>query len=166
MKNSPGPLFTVAIPPDGAPSFPRALLLENVQDPGNVGTLIRTAAAMNVTTVLLVGACADAYSPKAVRASMGAIFRERLVRCTPAEAKAISVQNGLSLYGAALSEKAGDIRKTDVKNAVVAIGSEGGGLSKELLSLCDGELIIPMAQGSESLNAAAAGAIILWEMVR
>ena len=166
MKNSPGPLFTLAIPAEAEPRFARAVLLENVQDPGNVGTVIRTAAAMGVDTVLLCGACADVYSPKTARATMGAIFREKLIHCTAAEAKALAAQNGLPLYGAALSDRAADIREMDVKNAVVAIGSEGRGLSKELLALCDGEVIIPMSAGSESLNAAVAGAIVLWEMAR
>jgi len=166
MKNSPGPLFTIAIPAEAAPRFARAILLENVQDPGNVGTVIRTAAAMGVDTVLLCGACADVYSPKTARATMGAIFREKLIHCTAAEAKSLAEKNGLPLYGAALSDRAADIREMNVKNAVIAIGSEGRGLSAELRALCDGEVIIPMAEGSESLNAAVAGAIVLWEMAR
>ena len=167
MKNSPGPLFTVRMRPEEAePRISRALLLENVQDPGNVGTLIRTAAAMGVDTVLLCGACADAYSPKTARATMGAIFRERLVHTDAAGAKALCARNGLPLYGAALSGRAADIRTLDLRRAVVAIGSEGRGLSAELLALCDGELIIPMTEGSESLNAASAGTVVLWEMAR
>ena len=167
MKNSPGPLFSVRFRPEEAePRFDRALLLENVQDPGNVGTLIRTAAAMGVDTVLLCGACADVYSPKTARATMGAIFRERLVHTDADGAKALCEKNGLPLYGAALSKRASDIRGLDLRRAVVAVGSEGRGLSAELLEKCDGELIIPMTEGSESLNAALAGAIVLWEMAR
>ena len=167
MKNSPGPVFTVKMPKmSAAENINRAILLENVQDPGNVGTIIRTAAAMGVDTVILCGACADVYSPKTARATMGAIFRERIIRLTAAEAAALARKNCLHLYGAALSERAADIRETDLSRAIVAIGSEGRGLSGELLSLCDGELIIPMAPGSESLNAAVAGSIVLWEMAR
>ncbi len=166
MKNSPGPLFTLAIPAEAEPTFERAILLENVQDPGNVGTVIRTAAAMGIETVLLCGACADVYSPKTARATMGAIFREKLLHCSATEARALADRNGLKLYGAALSERAVDIRALPLKNAVVAIGSEGRGLSAELLKNCDGELIIPMSPGSESLNAAVAAAIVLWEMAR
>ena len=89
MKNSPGPLFTAAIPAEETgPRFAQAILLENVQDPGNVGTLLRTAAAMGVKTVILCGACADVYSPKTARATMGAIFRETVLRVEPAAAKA------------------------------------------------------------------------------
>ena len=166
MKNSPGPLFTLTIPAEAEPTFERAILLENVQDPGNVGTVIRTAAAMGIETVLLCGACADVYSPKTARATMGAIFREKLLHCSAMEARALADRNGLKLYGAALSERAVDIRTLPLKNAVVAIGSEGRGLSAELLENCDGELIIPMSPGSESLNAAVAAAIVLWEMAR
>ena len=166
MKNSPGPLFTLAIPPEPEKRFSRAILMENVQDPGNVGTVIRSAAAMGVETVLLCGACADVYSPKTARATMGAIFREKIIRCTAPEARALADRNGLKLYGAALSERAADIRTIELKNAVVAVGSEGQGLSEELLSLCNGELIIPMSPGSESLNAAVAASLILWEMAR
>ena len=166
MKNSAGPLFTLSIPEEPEPVFDRAILLENVQDPGNVGTVIRTAAAMGVETVLLCGACADLYSPKTARATMGAVFRERVLRCTVEEARRLTERNGLRLYGAALSDRAADIRTLPLKNAVVAIGSEGRGLSEELLRLCDGELIIPMSPGSESLNAAVAAAVVLWEMAR
>ena len=166
MKNSPGPLFTLAIPEEAEPVFTRAILLENVQDPGNVGTVIRTAAAMGVDTVILCGACADVYSPKTARATMGAVFRERILHCSVDEVRTLTDRNGLKLYGAALSERAADIRTLNLQNAVVAVGSEGRGLSGELLGQCDGELIIPMSPGSESLNAAVAASIIMWEMAR
>lgn len=167
MKNSPGPLFTLRIPPEERqPRFERALLLENVQDPGNVGTLIRSAAAMGVDTVLLCGACADVYSPKTARATMGAIFREKLVHVDVPTARRLADENGLPLYGAALTERAADVRGFDLHRAVVAVGSEGRGLSRELLSVCDGEILVPMSPGSESLNAAVAGSILLWEMAR
>lgn len=166
MKNSPGPIFTLEMPVQELSDFDCAILLENVQDPGNVGTVIRTAAAMGVKTVILCGACADVYSPKTARATMGAIFSQRIVRLSAAEAAALAADRGMKLYGAALSPRAKDIRELELKHAVVAIGSEGRGLSEELLGLCDGELIIPMAPGSESLNAAVAASIVLWEMAR
>lgn len=166
MKNSPGPIFTLEMPAQELSDFDCAILLENVQDPGNVGTVIRTAAAMGVKTVILCGACADVYSPKTARATMGAIFSQTIVRLSAAEAAALAAERGMKLYGAALSPRAKDIRELELKNAIVAIGSEGRGLSDELLGLCDGELIIPMAPGSESLNAAVAASIVLWEMAR
>lgn len=167
MKNSPGPVFCVSMPETAEKTgLKKAILLENVQDPGNVGTVIRTAAALGTDTVILCGDCADVYSPKTARATMGAIFRERIIRLGINEAAELVHNSGLRLYGAALSERARDIRELSLSNAVVAVGSEGRGLSEELLSMCDGELIIPMTEGSESLNAAVAASIVMWETNR
>lgn len=167
MKNSPGPVFTVTIPEEETDSpLENAIVLENVQDPGNVGTVLRTAKALGVSAVVLVGACADVYSPKATRATMGAIFRQRVLHADIPALKALAEKNGLPLYAAALSEQAADIRSLALENAMVCVGSEGQGLSRELMDACDGQLIIPMTPGSESLNAAVAASLILWEMTR
>ncbi len=167
MKNSPGPLFSVAIPGEKQDrTIHNAIVLENVQDPGNVGTVIRTANAFEIGAVLLVGACADLYNPKTVRATMGAIFRQRVEQMSAEDMKALLRENGLSLYGAALSKQAKDIRNLDVHRAAVAVGSEGQGLSREFLEMCDGQLIIPMQPDSESLNAGVAASVIMWEMAR
>ena len=80
--------------------------------------------------------------------------------------KAFLSENKLPLYGAALSDKARDVRETALCCSAVAIGSEGQGLSKDFLALCDGQIIIPMQPDSESLNAAAAAAVLMWEMAR
>ncbi|MEG2382047.1 MAG: RNA methyltransferase [Oscillospiraceae bacterium] len=169
LKSSQGPVFSVKISDGGEQSENvqgSVLVLENVQDPGNVGTVIRTANALGICAVVLVGDCADLYNPKTVRASMGAIFRQRVLEVKLDALSAFISENGLRLYGAALSETAEDIRNTDMKKIAVAVGSEGRGLSEALLSLCDGQLIIPMQPGSESLNAAVAASIIMWEMRR
>lgn len=167
MKNSPGPVFTVSLPAcDTGRPFRRAVVLENVQDPGNVGTVIRTAAAFEVDAVILCGACADVFSPKVVRASMGAIFRQRILYADVSELRSLAEANSLALYAAALSDTAADVRSLDLKRAIVAIGSEGQGLSRELLNVCSGQLIIPMAPDSESLNAAVAASVVMWEMRR
>lgn len=165
MKNSPGPLFAVRAKAADADSCLRsAIVLENLQDPGNVGTVIRTANALGVDAVILVGSCADLYNPKTVRATMGAIFRQRVIQTELDGLCALLEANGLKLYGAALSDSAEDIRSVDLAGAAVAIGSEGQGLSGELLRRCDGQLIIPMEPDSESFNAAVAAAIVMWEM--
>lgn len=165
LKSSPGPVFTVKMPHIGCgESIERAIVLENLQDPGNVGTVIRTANAFNIDAVILVGACADLYNPKTVRASMGAIFRQRVLQMSIPELRAYLSECGLPLYGAALSDKAKDMREADIKHCAVTIGSEGRGLSDELLAACDGELIIPMNPDSESLNAAIAASVFMWEM--
>lgn len=167
MKNSPGPLFTLAIPEQDEESpIERAIALENVQDPGNVGTVIRTAAALGVDAVILTGACADAFGPKCARAAMGAVLRERIIYADLDKLIEIKEKNSLPLYGAALSESAADIRDRELTRCIAAIGSEGRGLTAELLRRCDGQIIIPMAPGSESLNAAVAAAIVMWEMAR
>lgn len=167
MKNSPGPLFAVAIRGCGKPGrLENAIVLENVQDPGNVGTVIRTANAFRIGAVILTGSCADLYHPKTVRASMGAIFRQKVICMEQVYLRDFLRDQGLPLYGAALSEKAADLRALALRHAAVAIGSEGQGLSGELLSLCDGEVIIPMNPDSESLNAAVAASVIMWEMAR
>ena len=167
MKNSPGPLFTVRIPVDPKDGkIENAIILENVQDPGNVGTVLRTASAFSIGAVVLTGDCADLYSPKTVRATMGAVFRQRVLRLDRSELPAWLEEHGLPLYGAALSKDAQDLRGLDLTHAAVAVGSEGQGLSSELLALCRGEVIIPMDARSESLNAAVAASVLMWEMAR
>ncbi len=166
LKNSHGPLFTFRMPewPMTAPG--RCLVLETVQDPGNLGTILRTANALNMDSVILTGDCADIYNPKTVRAAMGAVFRQRVLRMERNEMRDYLSTHGMSLYGAALSDTSRDIRAVSLEKAAVAIGSEGKGLSAEFLSLCDGEIIIPMNEQCESLNAGVAAAIVMWELCR
>ena len=144
----------------------RYVALDGVQDPGNVGTILRTADAFWADGLFLVNACADLYNPKTVRASMGAVFRCPVWTCTAQELRSLLTKSGLPLYGAALREDTADIRRVEYARAAVAIGSEGRGLSPELLDLCDRTVKIPMSEHCESLNAAAAAAVLLWEMAR
>ncbi len=165
LQNSPGPVFTVRmrpIPP--AETLRRVVVLENVQDPGNVGTVLRTADAFGADLVVLCGACADPYNPKAVRATMGAVFRQSVVR-TEVDGLA-AVLRGLPLYGAALAPGGMDVRALPKGPIAVAVGNEGKGLSGELLARCDGTVRIPMGPRTESLNAAVAAAVLMWEMAR
>lgn len=167
LVNSPGPVFTVRIPEAAVPArLEHVIVLENVQDPGNVGTVLRTANALGMDAVILAGACADLYSPKTVRATMGAIFRQLVIVCDLEQLRALLQTHSLKLYGAALTEKALDLRAVSLDRAAVAIGSEGRGLSAELLQLCDGQIIIPMRPEAESLNAAVAAAVVMWEIAR
>ena len=167
MKSAAGVLFTVRFSPEPGDVPPgRTLVLERIQDPGNLGTILRTANALGVETVIFTGACADVYSPKAVRASMGAVFRQRFRAMDAPALRNYLNRFGMRLYGAALSPAAEDLRRVSLQSAAVAVGSEGQGLSPALRSLCDGELIIPMKGDCESLNAAIAAAIIMWELTR
>lgn len=167
LKSGPGPVFTVKIPQQSRDErIMRAIVIETLQDPGNVGTIIRSANAFDIDAVIMVGACADLYNPKTVRASMGAIFRQRVLKMSINELDEFTRRQCLPLFGAALSDKAADIRNAELHRSAVAIGSEGRGLSRELLDICGGELIIPMNPHSESLNAAIAASVIMWEMSR
>ncbi len=167
LRSGPGPVFTVAVPTADESLKPeRVIVIENLQDPGNVGTVIRSADAFNIDAVIMVGACADLYNPKTVRASMGAIFRQRVLRMSIGQLDGFTQRWCLPLFGAALSDRAADIRCAELHRSAVAIGSEGRGLSKELLDICGGEIIIPMNPQSESLNAAVAASVIMWEMSR
>ena len=143
------------------------LLLEDVQDPGNVGSMIRSAAAAGVDQVVLSPHCAFAWSPKVLRAGPGAHFLTTLVegvvvgewvdafRAAGGRLVATVVSDAPSIYGADLSGR-----------IALAIGSEGAGLSQALLDRSDVRVAIPMAAGSESLNAAAAAAIVMFEATR
>ena len=164
LKSAAGVVFSVRMKrwSDEAPG--QTLVLETIQDPGNLGTILRTANAFGIDTVVLTGECADVYNPKTIRAGMGAVFRQRWLTVERAALKDYLSANGLRLFGAALSARSCDIRKTDLSGAAVAIGSEGRGLSAELLALCEREIIIPMRPQCESLNAAIAAAIVMWEL--
>ena len=130
LMHSPGPVFTVRLPEMRLPQPLRhVIVLEGVQDPGNVGTVIRTANALGMDAVVLTGACADLYSPKTVRAAMGALFRQPVLTCATDELLQLLHARGLKLYGAALTDAAQDLRRVPLSPAAVAIGSEGRGLS-------------------------------------
>ena len=141
------------------------LLLDGIQDPGNLGTILRTADALQIPVVLLEG-CADPYSHKVVRSSMGAVFRTQVVQSTWAEVKTACDAAGIPVGVTALSERARDIRNADVKGMAVVIGSEGQGVRKEILDAAGAELIIPMNPRCESLNAAVAATIVMWQMAQ
>ncbi len=167
MQNSPGPLFTVAIRGCAKPGkLKNAIVLEGVQDPGNVGTVVRTANAFGMDAVILTGSCADLYHPKTVRASMGAIFRQTVLEMDREYLSPFLKEQGLPLYAAALDERAVDVRQVSLCRAAVAVGSEGRGLSRELIAMSDQTVIIPMGPDSESLNAAVAAAVLMWEACR
>ena len=166
MASPQGALFLCALP-EKAAFVPRGgmLLLDGIQDPGNLGTILRTADALDVPAVLLEG-CADPYSHKVVRASMGAVLRRDVIRSSWAEVEGACRAAGVRIGVTALSDRASDIRRADLKDMAVVIGSEGQGVRQEILSSADAELIIPMNAHCESLNAAVAATIVMWELAR
>ena len=164
MQSPQGALFLCRLPAKKAFVPEKGmLLLDGIQDPGNLGTMLRTADALNVPVVMLEG-CADPYSHKVVRSSMGAVFRTPVVQSTWAEVKESCREAGVPIGVTALSPRAKDLRNADVKQMAVVIGSEGQGVRKEILDNADAELIIPMNPHCESLNAAVAATIVMWQM--
>lgn len=159
-----GAIFLCRMPeePEFVPK-PGTLLLDGLQDPGNLGTILRTADALGTSVVLLEG-CADRFSPKTVRATMGALFRRPVYRMDWEAARDAFHQAGIPIAVTALSPRAEDIREADVSKMAVVIGSEGRGVRPEVLEQADRELIIPMDPHCESLNAAVAATIVLWQM--
>ena len=169
MKTPQGVLFTCRLPETELPPVLQGrcyAVLDGVQDPGNVGTIWRTADAFGCDGLILLSGCADPYSPKTVRASMGAVFRSAVWTAQAQEMKTALEQSNIPLYGAALRDDTLDAREVDYTRAALAIGSEGRGLSAEVLALCDKTVRIPMSERCESLNAAIAAAVLLWEAYR
>lgn len=166
METPQGILFVCDLPeqPELCPR-PGALILDGIQDPGNLGTILRTADAWNVPVILAEG-CADPYGEKAVRASMGAIFRSPPMRGTGEEILAALRRERIPLWVTALAEGAEDVRRVPLESAAVVVGSEGRGVGQFFLNHAEQRIIIPMADRCESLNAAVAAAVVLWEMSR
>lgn len=157
-------------PPEKRPGWirdGRYLLLAGLQDPGNVGTILRTAAALGVTGVLLSPDTPDPFGPKVLRASMGGVFRLSMETLPVPQAIAALKEAGVRTWAAALDSRAVSLRDAGLgPGCAVVVGNEGAGLDRESIALCDGTVIIPMVPGSESLNAAMAAGILLWEMAR
>lgn len=164
MEAPEGALFLCKMPAETESELlPGTLVLDGIQDPGNVGTILRTADALDVP-VLLTEGCADPYNPKTVRATMGAIFRNPPGQISREALVNTCREKQIPLLATALSERSRDLRSADMKHSAVIIGSEGRGVSDFLLEHSDGQIIIPMHPRCESLNAASAASIVLWEM--
>ena len=169
METPQGTLFVCAMRPAALPETltgRRYVVLDTLQDPGNVGTILRTADAFHADGMFLVNGCADLYNPKTLRATMGAVFRCPVWTTAADELSALLKRSGIPLYGAALRDDTLDARTVDYRRCAIAIGSEGRGLTEGVLALCDRTIRIPMSEHCESLNAAAAATVLLWEAAR
>ena len=162
-----GVMAVMALPANPAASAPSgsAVVLDQVQDSGNLGTILRSAAGAGIGTALLTPGCAQAWSPRVLRAGMGAHFSLKIVeQADPAPALA-------TFPGTVLATGLGAgcvfLYETDLRGPVAWLfGSEGLGLSAPVAALATGHVTIPLAPGVESLNVAAAAAICLFEQVR
>ncbi len=146
----------------------RIVLLESVRDPSNIGAIIRSAAAIGIDRLILSADCADIYHPRAVRASMGTLFNQRIDR-VPELSSAVRglEESGRRVFAAALDERAMILGKFErCEGDCVVIGNEGHGLSRETLDACGHRVYIPMSGRAESFNAAVAASILMWEFAK
>lgn len=162
-----GVVFTCAMPEcDAAICGSRFLALDNLRDPGNLGTILRSAEAFGLDGVILLGDCVDLWSPKTLRAAMGSAFRVPVYRMDSAAALQTQLAPlGVPMYAAALHRDSRSITEVSLRKACVVIGNEAHGVSDQTLDACDGSLIIPI-HTAESLNAAVAASVFAWEMSR
>lgn len=160
LKSPPRLLFTVPIPNMQVENLTSGnhLILDRLQDPGNVGSIIRTARAFGITSVILTPGCADITNPKALRASMGAVFGQRVMYGEPQEI--LTAAQSIKCYSTGLRPNALPLQSVKLENCAVVIGNEGAGISE-----CWNELeMLTIPINFESLGAASAAAIIMWEM--
>lgn len=164
MRSPQGVLFTCEMPPEADLSVcGGTLLLDRIQDPGNLGTIVRTADAFGVR-IVLTDDCADLYSEKTIRASMGAVLRTTVARASRERILSACREQNIPIAATALSDAARDIREVRLHDCLVVIGSEGQGICQTLLDAADKQIIIPMQPQCESLNAAVAAAVVMWQM--
>lgn len=162
---APHPRFEIADVFEG--SSPLTVALCALQDPGNVGTIVRATEAAGASGVALTTGSAEPYAPKALRASMGSAFRLPIVRrTTVADVARAATERGATIYATAADGDVGHDEVDWTEPAVLLIGNEGAGLSDEALAIAERRVAIPLAPPVESLNAAVATAVILFEAAR
>lgn len=159
-----GVVFTLPIPrPREQLSGQRFLALDQLRDPGNLGTILRTADAFGLDGVILLGDCVDPYSPKVVRSAMGSLFRVPLYTMTAQRLQAQLKEQNIPSYAALLDSQSQSVTRLDLHRSCVIVGNEAHGVAPETAAGCTGSVIIPI-QSAESLNAGVAAGILMWEM--
>lgn len=142
------------------------LALDNVQDPNNIGAILRSAEAFGVNGVIMSDDCCDVFNPKVVRGSMGAVFRLPVL-ITDSLGAWFSAHPQINTYAAVVDDNAQRVTDISFKTpCAVVVGNEGNGIRPETLGACKSKITIPMNGKAESLNASVAAAILIWEMVR
>lgn len=143
-----------------------AVVLMNVADPSNLGAISRTAEAFGISLMIVSGGC-DIYNPKALRASMGALFRLPVIQMNPEKVLEYCKENNIKTFASTPRKSAINIKSADfsARNAMI-IGNEANGLDDFVLNNCDQQVTIPMIGRAESLNAATAASVLMYEMVR
>lgn len=142
----------------------RVLMLDNIQDPGNLGTIIRSAAAFNIDTIILSPTTVDIYNPKVVRATQGMLFHIDIMTADLGEKIQELKEKGYKILGTKVTSGKNLKSIEKMEKFVIIVGNEGSGVSEEILDLCDEYLYIEMSPMCESLNVAIATSIILYEL--
>jgi len=146
---------------------PFLLILDHLQDPGNLGTIFRTAEAAGVTGIIMSRDCVDIYNPKVIRSTMGSIYRMPFVYTDDLEAESKRLKAaGIGIYAAQLEGKSSYDQEDYGKKTAFMLGNEGNGLRREIAELADTYIRIPMQGEVESLNVAVAGAVLMFEAAR
>ena len=142
------------------------LVLDNIQDPGNMGTILRTADSVNLKQIIVAKGTADCYNPKVVRSTMGAIFRVKVIECEDLKKVLKEMKKRkIKVYATDLQTDK-SIYDVDYQKSAIIIGNEANGVSRDILELADEKIKIPMIGKTESLNAAVATGIILYEAIK
>ena len=143
-------------------------VLEDVRDPGNLGTVIRTAEAFGLDGLILSAGCCDVYNPKVLRGSMGGVFRLPMMVAEDLPAALTALQaRGMTAYACVVDADADPVQTAGWgAGSLAVIGNEGNGLTPDTVSACTRRVTIPMAGNAESLNASMAAGIVMWEMIR
>ena len=142
------------------------LILDNIQDPGNMGTILRTADSLDLKQIIVSKGSADVYNPKVVRSTMGAIFRLQVIESEDLVKTIKELKKHKIKVMATSLEKSKSIYDVEYKKSAIVIGNEANGVSKDILDITDENIKIPMMGRTESLNAAVATGIVLYEAVR
>ncbi|MBQ4613161.1 MAG: RNA methyltransferase [Clostridia bacterium] len=153
---------------DTIDSMGRYGVLEDIRDPGNLGTMIRTAEAFGLDGLILSDGCCDMYNPKVLRSSMGGVFRLPMMVCADLPNTIATLQaRGMTAFACVVDADAAPIGQVDMSSgALCVIGNEGNGLREQTVAACKRRVTIPMGGRAESLNASMAAGIVMWEMTR
>lgn len=152
---------------DTMKSIGKYIALEHIQDPSNLGNILRTAEALGIDGVIMSDDCCDIYSPKVVRGSMGAVFRVPFIIVDNlSNFLQKSKSYGFCIYSAVPRNNVKSVTEVSFNSgSIIAIGNEGNGLTQQIIDICE-SITIPMGGKAESLNAATSAAILMWEMLR
>ena len=139
------------------------IILDNLQDPGNLGTIIRSSVAFNIDTIIISDTSVDLYNPKVVRSTEGMIFNLNIIRRNLEEIIPVLKNLGYKIVGTDVNEGI-DVRNISKENVAIIIGNEGNGMSENVKEMCDEFINIKINKSCESLNAGVAASIIMYEV--